>query len=108
MSKYLLLLQSNALSGREDDYAKWYDEIHIPEVLTQAGFRSAQRFNVSGELAGVCAHHFFVIYEIEIDGNPDSWLKSLKESQMELTDAFDVDSPFGVLLQPVSDPILAN
>jgi len=33
MGKYILLVQSNATDGKEEEFNKWYDEIHLGEVL---------------------------------------------------------------------------
>lgn len=37
MSKYVLLVHSNAVDGQDDAYNDWYDNTHIGEVLQVPG-----------------------------------------------------------------------
>ena len=56
--------------ARADEYDKWYDEVHIPEVLGTPGFVSARRFtgsavkrpSVVGELP-----QYLTVYELDTD-----------------------------------------
>ena len=41
---YFLYVFSNAVQGKDEAYNKWYQDIHIPDVLAVAGLISAQRF----------------------------------------------------------------
>lgn len=45
MADAYLLVFSNPVDGRDDDYNTWYDETHLPEVLSVEGIVSAQRFD---------------------------------------------------------------
>jgi hypothetical protein len=45
--KKLFFAFSNAVEGREDEYNDWYNNTHIPEILTISRFKSAQRFKAS-------------------------------------------------------------
>ena len=42
--KTLYIVKANPMIGREDEFNRWYDEIHLDEVLQISGFKSAQRF----------------------------------------------------------------
>jgi hypothetical protein len=41
--EYLLLVMGNFVPGMEDDYHRWYDEMHGPEVLDTPGFVGMRR-----------------------------------------------------------------
>lgn len=41
---YYLFVFSNPVAGREDEYNKWYDTQHAPDVVSVPGFVSAQRY----------------------------------------------------------------
>ncbi|MGW4337508.1 hypothetical protein ACWEK5_32565 [Rhodococcus koreensis] len=41
----LWLVRSRPLSGSESDYHRWYDEVHLPEVLAQPGMLAAYRYS---------------------------------------------------------------
>jgi hypothetical protein len=44
---YYQLVFSNPAEGQEDEYNKWYDEHHEPDVVSAPGFVEAQRFVLS-------------------------------------------------------------
>src|SRR5271154_534699 len=41
---YYFLVFSNPTAGHEDEYNKWYNEQHAPDVVAVPGFVTAQRF----------------------------------------------------------------
>lgn len=41
---YYMFIFSNPVAGKEDEYNKWYNEQHAPDVVSIPGFVSAQRF----------------------------------------------------------------
>jgi hypothetical protein len=41
---YFFLVFNSPVAGREDEYNKWYDQQHAPDVVAVPGFVSAQRF----------------------------------------------------------------
>jgi hypothetical protein len=90
----LYLVFSNPAEGRDDDYNKWYDEVHIPEVLQIPGFLSAQRITQQvGDAPSPVApkQRYGVIYEIE--GDPAEVSAKLNEGMasgaLQMTDAVD-------------------
>lgn len=44
---YYLLVFSNPIAGRDDEYNKWYDGRHLTDVTSVPGFVSGQRYVVS-------------------------------------------------------------
>ncbi len=42
-----MLVFTNAVDGRDDDFNQWYDEIHLGEVLTLPAFTAARRFRTT-------------------------------------------------------------
>ena len=53
MAKHVLLVFSNPTEGAEEDYNRWYDEVHLPEVVQTDGFVSAQRFKLDAAASAV-------------------------------------------------------
>jgi len=82
MPKGILVAQSSPVSPeREDDYNKWYDEEHIPDILAIPGFVSARRYRVrdAGPIkAAPATPTYLTIYEIEAD-DLDAKLTELRE-----------------------------
>jgi hypothetical protein len=70
MAKHILMAFSNPRPGTDAAFNKWYDEIHLQEILAVKGYVSAQRFYVSdAQMVGRAgpAHKYLTIYEIETD-----------------------------------------
>ena|ERR1700685_4242029 len=69
MAAYLLMALTNALAGREQEYNRWFDDVHIPEILKVDGFRSVQRFELSGEqrVPGPYPFRYTALYRFESD-----------------------------------------
>jgi len=62
MAKSVLFVESKPASPEQlDEYHKWHDEIHIPEMLTIDGFTVARRWRPDG------ADTFITLYEIDSD-----------------------------------------
>ncbi len=47
MGTYKLLVLTNAVEGRDDEFNQWYDHQHIPDALDVPGYVAAQRFRLA-------------------------------------------------------------
>lgn len=47
MTNHLFFALTNPVKGREAEFAEWYDDRHLSEVLTVPGFVTAQRYRLS-------------------------------------------------------------
>lgn len=72
------MVMSNAVEGTDAEFNKWYDEVHVTDVLAVPGVVSAQRFTLSEltapEVEGTPpppppAHRYLAVYELERDPN---------------------------------------
>ena len=62
MVKALLFVESRPESlERLDEYHKWHDDVHIPEMLTIDGFVSARRWATED------GKSFITLYELDTD-----------------------------------------
>ncbi|OBA72088.1 hypothetical protein A5641_09170 [Mycobacterium sp. 1554424.7] len=62
MPKSVLLVETRPESPQlVDDYNKWHDDVHIPEMLTIDGFSSARRWRAED------GESFITLYEIDTD-----------------------------------------
>jgi hypothetical protein len=69
-SSHRTLVFSNAAEGRDEDYSRWYDNHHIPELLAAPGFVAAQRYRCSEHQRSTaipCPWNYLAIYELETD-----------------------------------------
>ena len=61
MTKSLLFVESKPVSADlAEEYHRWHDQVHLPEMLTIDGFVSARRWQTDGE-------SFITLYEIDTD-----------------------------------------
>lgn len=65
MEKWINILETNCDPLREDEYNAWYDNIHIPDVLSTPGFRRARRYLNREYRDG--RGKYMCLYEIETD-----------------------------------------
>ncbi|MBV9661633.1 MAG: hypothetical protein JO337_10800 [Acidimicrobiales bacterium] len=64
----LLIVLTEAVPGKEEEFHRWYDTEHLPHMLKLEGFVSARRYQLSsralpGEPSG--GPRFLTIYEVE-------------------------------------------
>lgn len=112
MGKYVLVVNSNATDGKEDEYNAWYNDVHLGEVLQVPGFVAAQRFSVAAEpTAGDAPEHkYLAIYELETE-QPQQSLAALGEAvssgKIAMSDAINMRDVAATLYGPVSDRVTA-
>jgi hypothetical protein len=78
MTRHIFVVQTNPAEGREGEYDDWHANVHVPEALAVAGFRSAQRFRIAPALRPGAASYpygYLTIYEME--GDPVAALQAL-------------------------------
>jgi hypothetical protein len=89
MANGLLIVESRpATPGDPASYHRWYDEMHIPEILKLDGFVSARR------LGAADGKSFVAVYEIE--GDVDAARHALAAAQSSGA----LSPPSGVELSP--------
>ncbi|HUN56682.1 MAG TPA: DUF4286 family protein [Candidatus Binataceae bacterium] len=112
MAKYTFVVLTNPTSGKEAEYNKWYNEIHIPDVLNVQGMVAAQRFKLADtQMGGAPAHRYLAIYEIETDNLQATFddLKSRSGTEdMVLTDAIDLKGVMAAVFTPAAERVWAK
>ena len=59
--RYVYVVRSElADDSREADWNRWYDEVHVPQMMTVPGFRSVTRFQERGT-----ARRYLALYEVD-------------------------------------------
>ena len=89
MATHVLLAFTDPVEGQEDAYDAWYNETHIPEILSVPGIVSARRFRTKiVNVGGALTWKYMAIYEVETD-NLSETLKTLGEATGEVISALD-------------------
>lgn len=66
MATALLVVLTEPVEGREDEYNDWYTGNHLADVLAAAGFKAAQRYKfVPSKLSRNPAAPYLAIYEVD-------------------------------------------
>jgi hypothetical protein len=105
MPKAVFVVQSQASDeSREDEYHKWYDNTHIPQLCEIPGIVSARRFDLLGAGFGPADPSIpkhLAIYELDAD-DLDAVMQEIMtrsgDGRLEVSDALAHDPPPGTLL----------
>lgn len=105
MARYILVVHSNASVGQDDEYNKWYEDIHLPEVLAIEGFVSAQRFRLNGNPPrGTATHQYLAIYEMDTNdphGAMAALQKAVGNGDVRMSEAIDMASVSAAIFEPI-------
>lgn len=69
MARYISIVLSNPVPGREDEFNRWYLNVHIPDVLAIPGIVAASRYRRIGDsdAAPFGRFRYMAVYELETD-----------------------------------------
>ena len=66
MTAYIQTVVTAPFAGREDEFNRWYDDTHLPEMLQVPGFVAGRRYTRTGPRAAA-GPRFLAVYEIETE-----------------------------------------
>jgi hypothetical protein len=98
-------------ASAEEEFNRWFDEVHIPDVLTVTGIASATRYRQSRwQREPFHARHpyrYMTIYDIDADdlnATLQEFERLSKSGQMVRTDSIQQEDPipYGVALERVA------
>lgn len=67
MGKFIMVAQSQAIDGRDDELNAWYDGHHFSEICSLPGVTGGRRFEASMMPMGPAGQKYLAIYEIQCD-----------------------------------------
>ena len=112
MARHHLLAFTNPVAGREDEFNRWYDERHVPDLLAVPGFVSAQRFALSDATGqGKPGWTYLALYELETDDLPalmEEVRSRLGTDAIPVSDALDPNTPAGLIATALTARIPAK
>jgi len=99
MASALLIVHSNAVEGRRDDFNDWYSEIHIRDIMRMPGARGVQRFGRGAEPPPTLASasdlqfEFLTLYEVSDPRHIiEAHRKDMFTDRLPIADALNFDS----------------
>jgi hypothetical protein len=95
MAKYILVVPSAALPGRDDEYNDWYDDEHIRDVCDVPGIVAGKRYDALPDSPVSPPASYLAIYEIE-DDDPKAVIAEIQRragtGEMTISPALDKSS----------------
>lgn len=89
----LYIVRTNAVRGREAEFDRWYDTVHLPEVLALPGFLSAQRYRLSAQqVLPDQQHGWLAVYEIDSSDIAGTLDRLRGATHLQMSDALDLAS----------------
>jgi hypothetical protein len=113
MSRHVFVVLTNAVAGRDEEFNRWYDGQHIPDVLKVPGFVAAQRFRLGPAQmeAANSPWRYLALYEIETDDVAGA-LKELSArvgtSAMVMSDTLDNKTIGAYVFSPITERITSE
>lgn len=93
MKECVLVVLTNPVAGREDEYNDWYTNRHLADVLKVPGFKAARRFKLAQD-DPAAKWKYLAIYEFETN-DPAKALGELNSyagtPDMVLSEAMDMN-----------------
>jgi len=103
-----MVILTNAVAGKDDEFNDWYDNRHINDVLSCPGFVRAQRFKIVAPLVEN-PWRYCAIYEIETD-DPQAAVKELVSrhgtDKLPSSDAMDLNA-YAVVYEEIT-PVISK
>ena len=85
MHKSILLVYTDIDAEHEEEFNRWYDEVHLPDLLQIEGFLAAQRYKLQGPAPRnqQPASQYLAVYELATD-DTRTMMKRLNEEVARL------------------------
>lgn len=97
MENGVMVVGTNPVVGREDEFNEWYSTEHIPDLLAVPGIVSARRYVALDEPDAEDAepqYRYLALYEIE--GSIPAVLGAMAEADIEQSPAMDEQTSVAV------------
>ena len=92
MARFILVVHSNPVDGREQEYNDWYDKRHLSDLLALPGVIAARRYALAPVQVAETPqpYRYLALYEIETE-DEQGWVRELQAragtQQMPISEA---------------------
>lgn len=108
MTRYQLHLRTKPVAGSEAEYHRWYDEVHLAEVVGLSGFLAGERLvQVPLGPDQPAPDSYLAVYEIETDDLPGA-LGQMRTAGLEISPALDTGSVRMEVFRQITPKIAAS
>jgi len=108
---HVLVVLANAATGTDGEFTRWYDEVHIPDLLSVPGVVSAKQFRLAeNQMRGVKTrpYEYMVVYQLESDDPKavvDEIMSRLRSGQIEVSPTLDVARTLNLLFEQTGETV---
>ena len=109
MPRYKMIVMSDPLPGREEEFDQWYQNVHLPEMVALQGFKSARRLRQCATLGARKSYSHAVIYEIEtddIDAVVNNLVQVAEDAELTMSDAMDRENTYAAVYEELGTEVL--
>ena len=105
MAGYKLVVLSNPMAGREDEYNDWYSNRHLADILRIPGYCAARRFVLRTLRMGAISQKYLAIYEMDVADLTAAHvaLNAVGTTEMEISPALDLEGVATGLFEPCGE-----
>src|SRR5690242_13126816 len=112
MARHYLLAFTNPTPGKEEEFNRWYDERHVPDLLAVTGLISAQRFALTDATGqGMPGWTYLALYELETGELPalmEEVRSRLGTDAVPVSDGVDSPSAGGLIATALAAGVKAK
>ncbi|MFT5605828.1 MAG: hypothetical protein ACI9G5_002800 [Paracoccaceae bacterium] len=108
MARYEYVILTQAVEGKLEEFERWYDEVHLRDVLKIPGVVSARRSricSIKNTAVDGPAWNSLAIYELEAD-DPEKVKQAISDAAgtaaMTMSAALEKDGILQIIAQPLS------
>lgn len=108
MRQYKMVVLSNPVPGREQECDDWYQNVHLQEMVTLPGFKSAQRFRLAHPMQEIEPYQFLAVYDIETDVIEETLQELISAAEggsLELSEALHRENAYAVVYEACGDVV---
>lgn len=109
MPNFKLLALTTPVAGKEEEFHEWYQNHHLPEMVSFPGMQGAQRYKLTAKLMGSDTNPWLAIYDLETD-DPMAFLGAVGQAaasgKMTQSDASDMATTYTALFEEYGERVV--
>ena len=109
MSRFKLVALTTPVAGKEKEFHAWYQNHHLPELVSFLGMKGAQRYKLTAKLMGSDTNPWLAIYDLETD-DPMAFLAAVGQAsasgKLTQSNAADMAKTYTALFEEYGERVV--
>lgn len=109
MAKFKLIALTTPVAGKEKEFHAWYQNHHLPEMVSFPGIRGAQRYKLTAKLMGSDTNPWLAIYDLET-ADPMAFLAAVGQAsaagKLTQSDASNMATTYTALFEEYGERVV--